>query len=166
MMALALFSLVGYGCGKSEEPKPSATPRPAAPVRQPIQKQVSTARPAHPQESGYDFTGKKDPFRPYVVAKPKLAALPQAKEKLLPIQQFEVNQFKCIGIITGLAENRAMVVDPTGKSYVIKVGALIGPNDGRVKRIEPAFIEVTEMFSDDNGKAKPRVVRLTLPRKE
>ena len=119
-----------------------------------------------PQER-FDFAGKKDPFRSYVVAATKVKLpLPQISVKQLPIQQYEVNQFKVLGIITGLAENRAMVLDPTGKSYVVKDGTLIGPHNGRVLKIMPTFIEVTEQYREDSGKIRNRVVKLTLPRKE
>jgi len=58
------------------------------------------------------------------------------------------------------------VLDPAGKSYVIKDGSLIGPHNGRVQKITPTSIEVTEQYREDSGKIMNRVVKLTLPRKE
>jgi type IV pilus assembly protein PilP len=162
---LALLFVVASGCGKKENLPPPEAAKAATTLRTPVQNQISTAAKPSTQER-YDFTGKKDPFRSYVVVSKVKLPLPPVTDKHLPIQQYEVNQFKILGIITGLAENRAMVLDPAGKSYVVKDGSFIGPNNGRVQKIMPTFVEVSEQYREDNGKIKTRVVRLTLPRKE
>ena len=70
------------------------------------------------------------------------------------------------GIIVGLVENRALVIDPVGKGYVVKQGMLIGDNDGRISKITATTIEVIENYRDDNGHISKRTVRLTLPQKK
>ncbi len=160
--ALALL-VTAAGCGKKDAPPPVA-PKSAA-GKPPIQAPRSSAKATVPQER-FDFAGKKDPFRSYAVVSKAKLPLPPLSDKQLPIQQYEVNQFKLLGIITGLAESRAMVVDPTGKSYVVKDGSSIGPHNGRVAKILPTYIEVTEQYREDSGKIMHRVVKLTLPRKE
>ena len=162
VVALLLMSVAG--CGKKDAPPPDAA-KAAAGTRPPVQARSSSVKPLAIQER-FDFAGKKDPFRSYVVVSKAKLPLPPISEKQLPIQQFEVNQFKVLGIITGLVDNRAMVLDPAGKSYVIKDGSLIGPHNGRVLKIVPTFIEVTEQYREDSGKIVSRVVKLTLPRKE
>ena len=162
---LALFVVAATGCGKKEN-KPTPEPVKVATVsRTPVQSQISTARMPAIQER-YEFAGKKDPFRSFVIVSKTKLPLPPITDKRLPIQQYEVNQFKILGIITGLSENRAMVQDSTGKSFVIKDGSVIGPHNGRVQKITPTSIEVTEQYRDDSGKIHNRVVKLTLPRKE
>jgi len=166
-MALVLV-LVAGGCKKKDAvpPPPQKT---AAPKAAPVQKALSSS--AAKQAAGspqLDFRTKKDPFKPFIVASPKT---PQGVGKrrgvgLLPIQNYDLNQFKVIGIVAGLKENRAMIVDPAGKGYVVKQGMLIGKNDGHVTRIMPGWIEVQEQFRDDSGKLLRRTVKLTLPRKE
>jgi len=79
---------------------------------------------------------------------------------------YDLSQFKVSGIIVGMKENTAMVVDPTGKPYVVKVGMEIGRNDGRITKIAPGYIEVFERFRDENGKLVKNTVRLALPKKD
>ena len=163
---VAFLTMAVSGCGKKEgSPSPDAA-KVAAGAKPLVQKRSSSAMAPAPQEH-FDFAGKKDPFRSYVVAATKVKLpLPQVSVKQLPIQQYELNQFKVLGIITGLTQNQAMVLDPSGKSYVVKDGTLIGPHNGRVLKIMPTYIEVTEQYREDSGKIRNRVVKLTLPRKE
>ena len=84
----------------------------------------------------------------------------------LPIQSFDTEKFKVSGIITGLKENSALVIDPNGKGYVVKEGMQIGNNDGYVKRVTNSTVEVEECFRDDNGRVRKRLVKLTLIRKK
>ena len=162
---VAFLMMAASGCGKKEGSPPPDAAKASAGAKPPLQKRSSSAMAPVPQER-FDFAGKKDPFRSYVVVSKKTLPLTPISLKQLPIQQFEVNQFKVLGIITGLVENRAMVLDPAGKSYVIKDGALIGPHNGRVQKIMPTYVEVTEQYREDSGKIMNRVVKLALPRKE
>jgi len=84
---------------------------------------------------------------------------------MLPIQRYDVNKFRLVGIIAGLKENRALIIDPLGKGYVVKVGMSVGSNQGKIVRITASAVEVLEQFSDDNGKIRKRTVRLTLSQK-
>lgn len=84
----------------------------------------------------------------------------------LPIQNYEVSQFRVLGLITGLKQDSALVVDPVGKAYVVKPGMEIGKNNGRIVKITATAIEVYEQFRDEEGKLRKRTVKLTLPRKE
>jgi type IV pilus assembly protein PilP len=123
-----------------------------------------------PLTNQFDFSNKKDPFRPFVAAKIEPKSSPEISKKALrnslPIHSFDVSQFKLIGIITGGRENQAMVTDPGGKGYVLKVGMLIGKNDGKIMSISTSGVEVVEQFKDDNGKVRKENIKLTLPRKQ
>jgi type IV pilus assembly protein PilP len=77
-----------------------------------------------------------------------------------------VSQFKLIGIITGGRENQAMVTDPAGKGYVLKVGMLIGKNEGKIVAITSGGVDIIEQFKDDNGRVRKENIKLTLPRKQ
>jgi type IV pilus assembly protein PilP len=149
-------------------PPPKTVPasKPAAKVIPPIQKQVSSVRTVAGTGSQFDFSNKKDPFKPFVVetktAKPNIGGPISG----LPIQNFEVSQFRVLGLITGLKQDSALVVDPNGKAYVVKPGMEIGKNNGRIVKITSSSIEVYEQFRDEAGKLRKRTVRLTLPRKE
>lgn len=164
-LALLLVGALISGCGKKDSsPPPTVQPKTPAVTKPVLAILSSSVKPAIPER--IDFTSKKDPFRPYVVPSKAKLPLPQVTEKLLPIQQYEVNQFKVLGIITGLVDNRAMVLDPAGKSYVLKEGTFIGRNNGRVLKITAKHIEISEQYREDSGKIRNRVISLALPRKE
>ncbi len=174
LLMLAITPLSGYlaGCKKDAPPPPPAAPvaaKPAAVPAKPVQKPVSSvvSLPSVPVNQ-FDFSKKKDPFKPYVAAKP-VESLPTQKQKIregLPIHQYDVSQFKLIGVVTGAGESKAMVVAPNGKGYVLKTGMSIGKNDGKVTSITSAGVAVTEQFKDDNGKVRREVIKIALPRKQ
>jgi len=138
--------------------------------KQAVQKQLSSSRlPVRPAAPSLDFTNKRDPFRPFAQM-PVQQALPKsAKIRIrdpLPIQSFDTEKFRVSGIVTGLKENSALVIDPKGKGYVVRAGMPIGNNDGHVKSISDSTVTVEESFSDDNGRVRKRLVKLTLLRKK
>lgn len=147
-------------------PPQSQTPPVAKPQPQ-IQKQVSSARGKTDPGSNIDFNLLKDPFKPYIADIKSAPAVRRDRfGQALPILNFDVSQFKISGIIVGLKDNSAMIVDPTGKPYVVKAGMEIGRNNGRITKIAPTFIEVFEQYRDENGKLIKQNVRLTLPKKQ
>jgi type IV pilus assembly protein PilP len=133
-----------------------------------VQAQSTSAQRAG--ETRLDFSNKKDPFKPYA-SEP--VAVPQKERpavaarigNLLPIQSFDVNKFTVSGIIIGLKENTALVIDPAGRGYVIKEGMMIGNSDGRISRIRSSSVEVVEPYRDDNGHIRKRTIMLTLKKK-
>lgn len=149
--------------------QPAATPKPAVVSPKPVQKQVSSAKTPQSTALQFDFSKQKDPFKPYVQEQPKLAtpvAGTPRSSSALPIESYETARFKVTGIIVGMKENSALVIDPAGKGYVVKQGMTIGSNGGRITKITPSSIEIDEKFKDDTGRTKRRTVRLTLPQKK
>jgi type IV pilus assembly protein PilP len=156
------------GCKKNEQPPAAPPPAKAAAPQQakPVQKQPSSARLPSQPANQFDFSNKKDPFKPYVVIKP--GAAQDEKKRLkeaLPIHNFDVSQFKLIGIVADSRQNKAMVVDPQGKGYVLKVGMTIGKNDGRITSITNNGVNVVEQFRDDTGRVRKETITISLPRK-
>ena len=84
----------------------------------------------------------------------------------LPIHSLDVSQFKLIGVVTGGKESQAMVTDPGGKGYVLKVGMNIGKNNGKIVAISTSGVDVVEQFKDENGRVRKENIKLTLPRKQ
>ncbi len=167
------YALLFTACSKEQTPAPT----PGQPVKamvalpKPVQKQVTSAlRLATPPVNQFDFSNKKDPFKPFVAVKLEPKNTPEAIKKSrrnsLPIHSFDVSQFKLIGIVTGDRENKAMVTDPGGKGYVLKVGMLIGKNDGRIVSISSSGVDILEQFRDDSGRVRKENIKLTLPRKQ
>lgn len=142
-------------------------------VKKAVQAQISVSkRLAAPAGSvNLDFTRRRDPFKPFAQAPtPQQATIGKsAKGRVrdpLPIQTFDTEKFKVSGIVTGLKESSALIIDPNGKGYVVKEGMPIGSNDGHVKKITNSTVEVEESFRDDNGKVRKRLVKLMLLRKK
>lgn len=162
-----------FGCNKNEPP---ALPLPPAPAMvknplKPIQKHISSALKASMSPvNQFDFSTKKDPFKPYAIIKkaPVLTAdkLQQKQRFGLPIHSFDVSQFKLIGIVSSSKGSQAMVTDPNGKGYVLKTGMTIGKNEGRIMSITSNGIEVLEQFRDDNGRVRKEHIKISLPRKQ
>ena len=173
-----MFVLLFAACNKKQAAVPVSAPtksaKPAKPSivpPKPVQNQNSSAQKIyHATANQFDFSNKKDPFKPYVAVKaePKNSRVSakKARQNALPIHSFDVAQFKLIGLITGGSENRAMVTDPAGKGYVLKVGMLIGKNDGRITSISSSGVDILEQFKDDNGRVRKEHIRLTLPKKQ
>ncbi len=167
----AAFLLAACHRKEPQPAPPAAAAKPAAPQPKPVQKPVSSALALpHPPVTQFDFSSKKDPFKPFVAVKAEPngseARERRASREAIPIHSFDVRQFKLIGIITGGRENLAQVVDPKGKGYVLKVGMTIGSNEGRVAAITASGVEVLEQFRDDTGKVRKERVKITLPRKQ
>jgi len=165
--------LCAQGC-KKNEPVPVPAPVPPAAQKQslkPVQKPISSSFKLNsPPVNQFDFSTKKDPFKPYAIIKkaPVLSSekLRNNQRLALPIHSFDVSQFKLIGVITGGKESQAMVTDPNGKGYVLKVGMTIGKNDGRIMSIANNGVNVLEQFKDDKGRLRKENIIISMPRKQ
>jgi len=175
-MILLGITVAFAGC-KKKEPQPvapqttAAAAKPADAQPKPVLKPASSAlKLPPPPVNQFDFSTKKDPFKPFAVVKAAPAVTQESERKVisgaLPIHSFDVSQFKLIGIVIGDKDNRAMVTDPSGKGYVLKVGMTIGKNAGRVTAITTGGVNVLEQFRDDNGRVRKENIRIALPRKQ
>ena len=117
-------------------------------------------KPEQPERPRYSSVGKRDPFRPLSL---KAKASQRARENLSPLERYELGQLKLVGIIWGIKEPRAMVEDGTGLGYVVKIGTLIGPNEGKVKAIKPTEVVIEEHVTDFYGARKSQEVSMKLP---
>jgi type IV pilus assembly protein PilP len=179
VVALLTVATLVSGCNKKEPPAPVVAP--PAPVQAKQQQQVikavqkpvsstSVKLASPPSSNQFDFSGKKDPFKPDSALKTSTTPLPRdlkiALQGGLPIHSFDVTQFRLIGVVTGAKENQAMVVDPNGKGYVLKTGMTIGKNNGRVTAVGINGVDIVEQFKDDSGRVRKENIRITLPRKQ
>jgi type IV pilus assembly protein PilP len=121
------------------------------------------------QVNQLDFSTKKDPFKPFISVKSitpaELAKQKRELKPTLPLHSFDVSQFRLIGTVVDSKGNKAMVVDPSQKGYVLKVGMTIGKNEGKIVRIDPNGVDVVEQFRDDNNKVRKETIRIPLLRK-
>lgn len=169
-LLLILSVFFSIGCKKKEVIAPQPVKKQLHNAKQltPVQGQLSSSRPADSAPPPASLENIKDPFKPFVVEVKPITPLfgRGGGPGILPIQSYDVRQFTVQGIIAGLKKNSALVVDPTGKAYVVNAGMEIGKNGGRIEKITSNSIEVKEVFRDENGKIKSRIIKLTLPRKQ
>ncbi|MEK6681688.1 MAG: pilus assembly protein PilP [Nitrospirota bacterium] len=109
----------------------------------------------------YDPTGKRDPFRSAILGESL-----RGKEILPPLQRREISELKLIGIVWDKGGYSAMLETPDAKGYTIKVGTLIGPKKGVVKKITKRTVVIEEKYMDIIGEMKTREVVMELPSKE
>lgn len=175
ILLIVFLALISAGCKKKETPPPPPSSPPAPTVKHetkpapPVQKQASSVHVVTDTSPVMDFTKRKDPFKQFgIEVKPQESPVFSSKPGLglLPIQNYEVGQFRVLGIVVGLKQNNALIVDPAGKAYVVKPGMDIGKNGGQIEKITATTIEVLEKYRNENGKIVKRIVKLTLPKKE
>ena len=107
-----------------------------------------TASPAEGNHFAYSPKGRRDPFKPLIQEKQKVAKKIKGRPDKFkgPLEKFELSQYRLIALMVVKGIPRAMVKAPDGKSYTVKVGEYIGMNDGFVKRIETKVV-----VTDENG---------------
>jgi Tfp pilus assembly protein PilP len=108
----------------------------------------------------YNPTGKPDPFMPTTVSTETKS---KGKKKVLPLEQFEVNEFELVGVVTGSGIRQAMVQDLTGKGYYLQVGTPIGKMGGKVIQISEKTVVIKEPFYDFLGRRSSRDITLKFP---
>ena len=150
--ALALFGL-GVGCGGDDPPPPpggnapadpGAPGAPGAPAQAAAggQRQGGNASPM-PSDlpplpvrdiSERDFLespANRDPFRSFVelfVLKPQAQDPTKGSQREVLVPKYALEELKVVGIVTG-STGRALVADPTGLGWVLRVGDFVGRSE-------------------------------------
>ena len=161
-----------------------ASPQAAAPPDQEEAPQVAAAQAAAaPSEDDkffqiedvslnpfvYDSSqSRRDPFRSPRSKSRRIAATVEGEDGggpentvLLPLQQFDVSELRLIGIIWGVDEPQAMVMDPKNTTHMIRVDQRVGRNSGYVSSIRENEVVVIEQEEVDGEMVKiPRVLSL------
>lgn len=171
------FVLVGsslMNCRKSTVPRAAAS-RPAVPAAIPSRtQQASSAVTQSTQQSAqqstemsattayyYNPAGKTDPFEPFDISKIKPTTA------VTPLQQFSLDQLTVRGIIWGVSNAKAIIEDPTGKTYIVGTGTKMGKNNGVIIRIMNDKVVVLEQYTDVfTGKVKTNEVTMALKKTE
>jgi len=130
-------------------PAPSPVPAPAA-----VQGAVPPPAAVAPAPGGllvpgsefrYDSTGRRDPFKSLLQLEKKQRDVTQ----LPPIQQFELETAKVVGVVIDPVRGaQAMIRAPNGQTFVVRVGTIMGKNEGEVVEITLQGIRIVEKFLD------------------
>jgi type IV pilus assembly protein PilP len=155
-----------FACVEDESSTPSSqtatvAAKPPAKIVPPPQ-----AKPEEKKEPVFNYTseGRRDPFVPLTrIKKPLMSS---DDEPATPLQSYDVDQFRLIGVIVGKGESKAMVVAPDGKSYVLAKGVKIGKNNGVVIKISSDVILVEEKYYDFSGNVIENIQEITVPKRE
>lgn len=175
----ALLSLLAAGCEKTETgPKTADFQKQRAEIvarRQAARGQA--ARPAQPAQAArpegesnfgavdpatyaYDPIGKRDPFRSFVLD--RLKELESATKG--PLEQFDLGQLTVLGVVWEIDNRRALIADPSGQGYIVRVGDPIGTNQGKVLNIEDNLVLVRESYIDHMGEQTTKEVEMRVRR--
>jgi hypothetical protein len=182
-VALLALALLAVGC-KNEKTGVAAADyeKQRAEIiarRQAAQQGGSGVRPVAQQEPGkpgaahgglgssigdslYDRSGKRDPFRSFVLDRLKeLAAHTKG-----PLEQFDVAQLTLHGVVWETSRPRALVSDPSGQVYVVREGDPIGTNEGAVVRIDDNLMLVRETYVDTMGEPTTKETEMRVRRNQ
>lgn len=111
----------------------------------------------------YRAAGRRDPFRSYLLDAVSRRAAEHAQRRVEETEAYELSQYHLTGVLTGTSQPKAMVEDPTGKAFVLRIGARLGRAGGRVSRIDSTGLQVLEDSLDPQGMRLQVPVSLLLP---
>lgn len=105
----------------------------------------------------YNPSDRKDPFRPFDFA-PDLE--PDGDRS--PLERYDITKYRMTAILDVTGEPSAMVEDPSGRGYTVKVGSKVGLRGGSVVEILADRVVVTETETDFAGEAKTRSIDIPM----
>jgi len=170
MVLSGALSFYSAGCGKDERAEKQAAqkkPSPSETAKIPeTQKEEPESGPAKVAYH-YDPSGKTDPFRPLIVEEAKSVGKGLAKKvgSIPPLERYDLDQLRLVGIITKVKPPRALIEDVTGDGYIVTPGMRLGRNEGVIITIDESEIIVEEKQLDMFGKlvTGKRVLKLYQP---
>jgi len=137
-------------------------PKPVAPV--PESKEQDGTFAVYGTGFSYDRIGLRDPFRTFEMEEKSRRALLGTDTG--PLQQYDVNQMSLLAVVWNTGSARALIQDPSGKSYIIAAGTRIGKNKGRVTSIDDNLVVVNETYVDFLGQETTKDIEMRIRRSE
>jgi type IV pilus assembly protein PilP len=158
---LVLLVVLAAACGSSAPPPRRALPPPPPPKFT----EDDAATKVQPQTI-YVYTpiGKRDPFQ-NVFAVKEVTAVKVPGRKPTPLQRWSLDQLRLSMAMTGTSSPMAMVEDPEGRGWPVRLGDFVGQNWGKVTSIQKDQIVVTETITDHaTGRVYPSNIPIKMPR--
>ena len=160
---LALGVLALGGCDEPRRGDGSAPPAASTPAPTPIAPKNKEKDPldlAIEAQEGYVYNpiGKRDPFRSFL----SFGTRTEETTPRTPLQKYEIDQYRLVGIIWGVDRPRALVEDPEGIGHVMEIGTYIGRNWGKVTQITAGEVVVTEEYQTLDGELVVNPIKMTL----
>ena len=93
---------------------------------------------------------------PATQVQPDFNRMPQA------LEEFALSNLEMVGMITRASATIALVQDEVGKIHRVGVGHYMGRNHGKVSRVTPTEIELTEIVPSGDGGwvERPRIITI------
>jgi type IV pilus assembly protein PilP len=158
---LLVLLVLAAACGSSAPPPRRALPPPPPPKFT----EDDAATKVQPQTI-YVYTpiGKRDPFQ-NVYAVKEVTAVKVPGRKPTPLQRWSLDQLRLSMAMTGTSTPLAMVEDPEGRGWPVRLGDFVGQNWGKVTSIQKDQIVVTETITDHaTGRVYPSNIPIKMPR--
>lgn len=151
------LSLLLVAC-KGEEPQPQVVSKKRVVKHAAKPESVRLESPAEEEVPVEVAVIERNPFKPFVFAKPS-----EIFEPKTPLQRYSIAQLRLTAIIWGIKQPVGMVEAPDGKGYVVKKGDLIGNKNGRVVQVKKSSIVILERHKDHTGRVKLNKTSIKLP---
>lgn len=143
---------------RKEAPKLPAKPG-AKPTSQPKPTiGGGTSYAAGERDYFYDPTDRRDPFRSFQFDDEDK----RDKKTLGPLADFELGQLELSAVIWEASNPRALILDPGGRSYIVREGSQIGKNNGEVIHIGDNLVLVKETYENFAGERTTKDVELRI----
>ena len=167
LLALGIVtSLILVSCGDRKPPVAVSTAKRAVAPEKKFDQAARDAQVKKKVEVAYSGMELRDPFESVVAAR-KIEEESLKKQALMtksPLNRYDVQSFKVIGIIEKTSGNVAMLVAPDGKGYMVEKGASLGTNEGRVIQITAEVVTVEEVRKNYRGDVEKKIIPLQLPK--
>jgi len=109
------------------------------------------------QDYFYDPRNKRDPFRSY-----RFVGDSAPDKTFGPLGDFELGQLELSAVIWDANNPRALILDPGGRSYIVREGSQIGKNSGQVIHIGDNLVLVKETYENFAGERTTKDVELRI----
>lgn len=164
--------LVGLvACGEKVQETAVAPARPkikkaeSAKVVTTVADGVAASVDASPPKYLYITESRRDPFQPFLlINRPVNNDVDLSAQT--PLQQYDTLQYKLSAIIVGYGQPMAMLLAPSGKSYIVRNGMKIGKSGGSVIKITKEALFVEEKYRDLTDEIRTNMLEIKLPKRE
>lgn len=117
----------------------------------------------------YSGINKTDPFLPLIKATEAAAADNNEDDKKrvpqTPLERFDIGQLRLSAVVETPEGNSAVIVEASGRGYVVKPGTYIGLNGGQITEIKNDRVIIEEpMGKNERGETKFNIIELILPK--
>lgn len=115
----------------------------------------------------YNPSGRRDPFQAPIIMEepvvetPIVTLVPQRPKE--PLEEFHLDSLKLVAILQrDEREPLAMIQDPSGKGFTVRVGNYLGTQEGRIVRIALNAVELVESVPTikDRDATRTTILRL------